>query len=496
MNKPIIRNHNNAKAFEHTEDHLLEFFSKAGSLFIDKKSFYGDEATALGLFKNAWRTGRQEDCIKLLFWLREIRGIGAGNRSGTRAILKWLANDEDGAKWLKANLPDIPEYGRWDDLYALYGTPLESHAMFLWSLAIKDKDGLACKWADPQDGRLRRFMKLSPKAFRTMIVDGRNVVETQMCNNQWRKIDYSRVPSVAIGRYNKAFFKHDAERYSAWRKSLVKTDENGIITLSSVSKINAGAVFPHDLIRTVCAEVGGFSYWNQYRIGTPLSDETNKMIEAQFLSMKDYIDSANRRVIPIVDLSGSMWRPVAGSIQAMDVALGLGLYCSHRLGEGNPFYKQIIPFSNDARIYSWEKQTFAEAVLDLPKRDGYAGKTNIKAALDMILNSAKLFKVPNNKMPNALIILSDMQFDEGSSDDTPVNESLDAWVANGYDKPSIIYWNLAGYANQPATKFDKNVAMVSGFSPSILTSVLDGSDLTPIGVMRKALEKYNVVNPS
>jgi len=74
MTKATSRTKNNAVAFDHSEDHLLEFFSKAGSLLKKKSSYYGGESTALELFKAAWRTGREETCMKLAFWLRDIRG--------------------------------------------------------------------------------------------------------------------------------------------------------------------------------------------------------------------------------------------------------------------------------------------------------------------------------------------------------------------------------------------------------------------------------------
>jgi len=40
--------------FEHSLDHALEFFSKAGSLFTGKQSFYGNEESALSLFQKVW----------------------------------------------------------------------------------------------------------------------------------------------------------------------------------------------------------------------------------------------------------------------------------------------------------------------------------------------------------------------------------------------------------------------------------------------------------
>ena len=140
---------NGANAFEHSENHLLEFFSKAGSLYTKKESYYGNESSALELFKNAWRADA-EKAMKLLFWLRDCRG-GAGNRSGTREILTWLGNTH--SEWVNANINLIPKYGRWDDLTALYNTPCENSALACWESGILGDNsvcGLASKWADFQ----------------------------------------------------------------------------------------------------------------------------------------------------------------------------------------------------------------------------------------------------------------------------------------------------------------------------------------------------------
>jgi len=418
--------------------------------------------------------------------------MGAGNRSGFRDILNYLAHDENGQAWLKANLEKIPEFGRWDDLFALYNTVLEKDAMTLWANAIKEGHGLACKWADAQDIKLRSFMGMSPKAFRKLVVNGRKVVETQMCQKNWKEINYEQVPSVAIGRYNKAFYKNDKERYDAWRNSLVKVKEDGTIELTG--EVKAGAIFPHDLVRTVLSAAGGQWYYGRGANNT-IDPQTEKLVEGQFLSMPDYYDPTDRRILPILDFSGSMSTSVAGSIQAIDVALGLGLYCSDRVGKDNPFYRKVIPFSSGANFETWAKETFAQATLRLP-RNGYCGSTNIKAALDLILKSAQMWNITKEQMPNCLLIISDMQFDMGGIDDvTPVTECLNRWIAAGYDKPAIVYWNTAGYQNQPATKFDKNIGMISGFSPSIMKAVLEGTDFSPMAIMNKALEKYVIVTP-
>jgi hypothetical protein len=51
---------------------LLEFFSKAGSLFENRGHTYAS-ATALELFKPAFKED-PEKAVKLMFWLRDCRG--------------------------------------------------------------------------------------------------------------------------------------------------------------------------------------------------------------------------------------------------------------------------------------------------------------------------------------------------------------------------------------------------------------------------------------
>jgi hypothetical protein len=154
-----------------------------------------------------------------------------------------------------------------------------------------------------------------------------------------------------------------------------------------------------------------------------------------------------------------------------------------------------IPFSNESELVTWKGKTFTQGVASA--RNRYWGSTNVKSALDRILDSAKMFNASNEQIPNCLLIISDMQFDAGtkSASESVIETCLKEWEANGYNRPKIVYWNTAGYGGSPATKVHKDVALVSGFSPSILGSVLGGTDFSPMAVLDRAIEKYEVVVP-
>lgn len=67
----------------------------------------------------------------------------------------------------------------------------------------------------------------------------------------------------------------------------------------------------------------------------------------------------------------------------------------------------------------------------------------------------------------------------------------------GYIVPKIVYWNLNARNDNFPVKFDENgTSMVSGFSPSILTSVLSGKSMTPIDMMLDVVnsERYKKIS--
>lgn len=469
------RTNEGAVQYEHALDHAVEFFSKAGSLFEKKGSFYGQEDSALSLFQKTWIVDPVVS-FKLMLWLRDCRG-GAGNRSGFRACLKWLA-ENDNPEWIKANFGWIPLIGRWDDLRVLFGTSLESDAALLWGTAIQMKDVLAAKWADRSDKPLRVFLKKSERDMRKLLAELRknHIVEHKMCTNQWGEVVYEHVPSVAMARYTKAFGRHDTERFNTYKEALKKGEKT----------IHAGVLFPHDCVRTC---ING--------------DED--IADAQFEALPNYM-AADSRAMVIADTSGSMSTPVSGSVEAVHISQGMALYCSSKLPKDNPFYKKFMSFSNEGSFKDWGKMKFSEAVGNQKIFDGAVGSTHIGRALNLILKTALFWKLPDSSMPNMLLIVSDMQFHESEdyngygrsekSSMAEVEKALNDWAKNGYLIPQIVYWNTAGYAGQPITAKHKNVALVSGFSPAILKAIFAAEDLTPKGVMLKTLEKYDIVIPT
>jgi hypothetical protein len=449
----------------HCGDNAVEFFSKAGSAFQKKQSFYANEVDILKLFEPIFNED-QELAFKLALWVRDCRG-GAGNRSGARKVLLWIAKNYP--NWVELNLKWIPEVGRWDDLRCLFATSLKKRVAAFWADAIKSNNQLAAKWADRSDVPIRQALGLTIGDFRRLLAKIRKdgIVEHKMCQNAWGQIIYNHVPSVAMARYTKAFAKHDPERFVSFKEAVKK----GEVT------IKADVLFPHDCVRTA-------------------QNGDREIADAQFEALPNFM-SQDELVMVLSDTSGSMNTQVAGSVRAIDVSQGLALYCSAKMPEASPFYKRFLGFCSEASFKDWRGMSFSQAVNSSKIFDGAVGSTRIDTALNWILKFAKEKEIPQIFMPSTLMIVSDMQFSAGGahqkSDGKVIDACLKKWEEAGYKIPRILYWNLSQYAGSPEKAVSANVGLISGFSTAILKAVFSGTDFSPRAIMLRALEKYSEV---
>jgi hypothetical protein len=89
-----------------------------------------------------------------------------------------------------------------------------------------------------------------------------------------------------------------------------------------------------------------------------------------------------------------------------------------------------------------------------------------------------------------------MEFNQGTRGnwDKSAQQIFESKFAEaGYKMPKIVYWNIQSRNNNFPVQFNKEgVSLVSGFSPSLLTSVLSGKDLTPYSMMMEVVssERY------
>lgn len=106
---------NGAVTHKSTLNGLMDLFALGGAYRTRS------DADCITLFKAAFDED-EAHALKCLFYLRDVRG-GQGERRFFRVVMRWLAIHHP--EVARRNMKFIPEYGRYDDLYCLVGTPLE-----------------------------------------------------------------------------------------------------------------------------------------------------------------------------------------------------------------------------------------------------------------------------------------------------------------------------------------------------------------------------------
>lgn len=402
--------------------------------------------------------------LRLIFWAGDIRQ-GAGERRFFKTALKWLSAYNPNI--LLKNLEFVPHFNRWDSLFDLVSNDETGFVNtrildFISFSLLKEKNGLLAKWMPRKKqynnfaSKFRKFTKIDPKKYRQIIVGLSKTVEQKMCDNKWSVIEYRSVPSVAFSRYRKAFKKKDCERFSQFLSNVEK----------GIDKINAKAIFPHDIYRSF------------------LRGGDDKSIDLQWKALPNYLENSSEKFLPVCDVSGSM----TGT--PMEISVSLGIYLSER--NNSAFKDAFITFSETPSL-EYLKGSLTQRMCQLGDAD-WGANTNLQGVFDLILNKAIESNVSEVDMPTSLIIISDMEFDMAISDSSSNFEEIKRkYEESGYKLPKIIFWNVNGrMGNVPVNINDKNVALISGASPSIVKSVLSG-EISPISSMMKTLlvERYD-----
>lgn len=444
-------------AHSHSGSACLDMFFNLGTRNLG-------EAEEARLFRLAWSEDPQT-ALKILFYNRDVRG-GRGERDSFRRLLRLMW--EVGPEAAHKATPHVPEFGRWDDLHILMGTPGEKYALAMIRIGLEDHNGLCAKWTPrkgPVAAKVREYLGLTPKQYRKMLVALTKVVETPMCAQKWDSINYSQVPSRASSIYSKAFSRHDKERYDAWKAELKKPKEER----DPKVKINVGTLYPHEIVKKV-------------------QDGETYPVEEAWAALGELFPSTSEKIITVCDVSGSM------TGLPMQVSIALGIFLSERLT--GPFQDMFITFSGRPRLQRLAG-TLREKVEQLENAD-WEMNTNLEAVFALIAKASRGAAVSD--LPTHILILSDMQFDQCVTE--PSNNALQMidqfYAENGLRRPAVIFWNLRAVSQTMPVKMDeKGTALVSGFSPSVLkTLVNQPNDFTPIGIMRSTLAdpRYDVLN--
>lgn len=432
--------------------------------------------------------------IKWLFYCRDIKQ-GLGERRLFRVALKTLAKDKP--EVARRVLKFIPELGRYDDLWVALDTDLKANVIEMISAQLaEDKANmkqnksisLLSKWLKSENASsaetkriatmIRIGLGVSSKEYRKMLSRMRqyiDVVERKMSAKQWSEINYEAVPSRANLIYNGAFLRNDEERRRAYLGALEKGE----------AKINAGVLFPHDIVHKYMA-----SSW-----GSRLRD-TDAALEGMWKALPDTVKGDGKTIV-VADGSGSMMCGVGNTgVTALNVANALAIYFAERAS--GEFKDKYITFSHSPKLVDFSNAKTLREKLAIALRHNEVADTNIEATFDLILKTAVNNHMSQEDMPKNVLIISDMEFNAAVYHRP--NETLFRTIANkyaqyGYKLPRLVFWNVNSRTGAiPVKENELGVALVSGFSPNIVNMVMSGKT-DPYECLLEALnvERYQPI---
>jgi Mg-chelatase subunit ChlD len=323
-----------------------------------------------------------------------------------------------------------------------------------------------------------------------------DTVQIKQCGRRWAEIDFNKTTSITLSKQKKAFLNIDKSG-----------DER----------------YPNDDDRVLCAEhfnchiqkaVRGETEMKGKRVGMAdftkialdlINSRSNVQAEKDLLNSQWRDNSSQNgalgKMIAMVDVSGSM------DGDPMNVAISLGI----RIAEKSALGKRVMTFSITPTWVNLEPYTDFISQVEIVKSAPWGMNTNFYAALDLILDAIIQNKMaPEDVEDMVLVILSDMQIDEGDrSNKESLYETMKAKYeaagirvnGKGYKPPHILFWNLRSTSGFPTLSNQPNASMMSGFSPSLLNLFCDQGltalqSCTPWSLLNKSLEneRYNIMS--
>lgn len=439
---------------------------------------------------------------RLITYYRDPRK-GLGERSLFRTVLSRLIEKNI---FTPSNINNfcnaVVDYGRWDDLISIYFELFvyASHNVNcgLHNILIDinkhirdqlekdcnnlvDKNGnvsLLAKWLPSinSSSKISRMealhfintWKINKRMYRKALSNLRayiNVVERNICQNHYEDINYSNVPSLAMSLYKDKFLINDGDRFDKFIDDVK----------SGKTKINASVITPVELASKFRNEVYNRleHYWDKpKKFNDSIADD---VLEEMWKALPSVNVSGN--VLPVCDVSGSMYSSVTSTIDSIDISIGMGAYISeHNTGI---FKDKVINFADYPTVLDLsDAKTVCEKLYRIETmHDGFS--TNVESVLKLVLDMAIKGGCSQGDIPT-LLFITDCEFNsittDSSSIDTLFESYKEIYKKNGYELPKVVFWNTQNRSRTvPLTQNKNGLILLSGFSPNILNMVKENN---------------------
>ena len=197
-------------------------------------SRYNSSDEIINKFKLALNENNTLALANLLYIL-DIRN-GKGERRLFKIIYEYLCSNYP--EYALQVLPFISKLGRFDYVLIGMGTKIEKETVDLIKKQLKkdiksESPSLLAKWLpsirthkqnNKMAKKLVKLLGMSEKEYRKMLKKLRqkiNIVETNLTEKTYDKIDFSHVPSLAMIKYREAFSRNMWEKFMDYKNNFI-----------------------------------------------------------------------------------------------------------------------------------------------------------------------------------------------------------------------------------------------------------------------------------
>ena len=532
-----LRTENGALTLDTTKDPRVDLFYK---------TIRGLSQTDLNKYLTASWNMNPTETLKLVFFIRDIRGKGKGEKKLFHQSFSWLMTNHP--KAVRVASKHIPFYGCYKDWLEIFlGTRYEKSMLKTFAKQLKkDLDlvtGVFVIEMDeviPKDQKTKQTEQKKRKKglfsyiWGSSAPDQTSEVPVEPKKDQKEQKEQTKV-SLSLawkwaptegGHYDKGQYKNTVTKLCSHlgmnKKEYRKACSLMRAHLGVVEGLMCGKKW-EDIDFSKVPSRAMHIYKKAYAKHTPqkfnkfLSDVTAgkaKMntgtlqpheIVSQYINSNGKVDKTRQddieaswfsfikglenkglsfdQSIGVVDTSGSMWFNDGGL--PGKVAYSMGLVLAHFCK--GLFHNKWIEFSENAKLHKFPEGSLYEKLGSIRS---IVQSTNIQSVFDLLLNTYEMFDVQPDQQIKRVFIFTDGQWNQMTTHSSLTNfQAIDKKYGDrGYNRPQLIFWNVR--ANTPDFPVEHNVpgtALVSGFSSDLLQLFLKGGDINPLSLVLDAI---------
>ena len=332
------------------------------------------------------------------------------------------------------------------------------------------------------------------------------VVERDITAETFNKINYAKVPSIAMNNYKDLFARKDLAHFEKYVEKVA----------AGKAKISGAVLLPGNLVAQARQQPRHAAPSDRSKMtakqiqDAKMAEIAHQVLDGQWKTLVQRIKDSGKlaSAIAVCDVSGSMSYPFfADKTTPMDTSIGLALVLAEVVAP--PFGGHFITFSGHPTMESIDLTASFGAKVHGLERAEWGGNTDFVAVFErLILPAAIEHQLAPEDMVKTVFVFSDMQFDTAQPDrggdrwQTSFERVKGKYAEAGYELPHLVFWNLAGgratspgdhgmdfSAPKPVTMDDVGCTLVSGYSQAMLKMFLDEGT---VGEGEEELEEVKV----